>query len=88
MEIGKTSFKNGKYSLSSRYKIFTGIQHVAPVDEMPLEKWNDLIQVNLTTPFILSKHVVPAMKMKGMTVWNSTHVLLLTLKLMKLPSIR
>lgn len=42
-----------------------GIQHVAPVDEMPLEKWNDLIQVNLTTPFILSKHVVPAMKMKG-----------------------
>ncbi|XP_061171811.1 D-beta-hydroxybutyrate dehydrogenase-like [Saccostrea echinata] len=42
-----------------------GLQHVAPVDEMPLEKWNDLIQVNLTTPFMLSKHVVPSMKKKG-----------------------
>uniref|UniRef100_A0A8B8A5Z5 3-oxoacyl-[acyl-carrier-protein] reductase n=1 Tax=Crassostrea virginica TaxID=6565 RepID=A0A8B8A5Z5_CRAVI len=42
-----------------------GIQHVAPVDEMPLEKWNDLMQVNLTAPFMLSKHVVPAMKKKG-----------------------
>ena len=38
---------------------------MAPVDEMPLEKWNDLMQVNLTAPFMLSKHVVPAMKKKG-----------------------
>ncbi|XP_048745380.1 D-beta-hydroxybutyrate dehydrogenase-like isoform X2 [Ostrea edulis] len=42
-----------------------GIQHVAPVDEMPLEKWNELIHVNLTVPFMLSKHVIPSMKKKG-----------------------
>ncbi|XP_062592386.1 D-beta-hydroxybutyrate dehydrogenase-like [Saccostrea cucullata] len=42
-----------------------GLQHVAPVDEMPLDKWNDLIQVNLTTPFMLSKHAVASMKKKG-----------------------
>lgn len=67
LEIGKTSFKKMENTHCFLViNFFTGIQHVAPVDEMPLEKWNDLIQVNLTTPFILSKHVVPAMKMKGM----------------------
>lgn len=71
-----------------RYKFFTGIQHVAPVDEMPLEKWNDLIQVNLTTPFILSKHVVPAMKMKGMCRTQQRVTSIVNLKLLKLPSIR
>ncbi|XP_048745382.1 D-beta-hydroxybutyrate dehydrogenase-like [Ostrea edulis] len=42
-----------------------GVQHVGPVDEMPLEFWNEIIQVNLTVPFMLCKHVIPSMKKKG-----------------------
>ena len=29
-----------------------GIQHVAPIDEFPTEKWDAIIAINLTRPFI------------------------------------
>ena len=32
-----------------------GIQHVAPLDEFPIEKWNAILGINLTAPFLLSK---------------------------------
>lgn len=28
-----------------------GIQHVAPVDAFPVEKWNDIIAINLSSVF-------------------------------------
>ena len=39
-----------------------GIQHVAPVDEFPSEKWQDIIDVNLSAPFHLISCVLPGMK--------------------------
>ncbi|MES2681375.1 MAG: 3-hydroxybutyrate dehydrogenase [Bacteroidota bacterium] len=39
-----------------------GIQHVAPIDEFPDEKWNAIIGINLTSAFYLSKAVWPGMK--------------------------
>lgn len=42
-----------------------GLQYMAPVDEFPLEKWNQLISIMLTGTFLCSKTVIPAMKKQG-----------------------
>ena len=42
-----------------------GIQHVAPVDEFPLAKWEQIIAVNLSAAFHTIHHALPAMKAKG-----------------------
>lgn len=39
-----------------------GLQHIDKVEDFPTEKWNLLIGVMLTGPFLLTKHVVPLMK--------------------------
>lgn len=39
-----------------------GLQHVAPLDEYPLEKWNQLLAVLLTGPFLFTQAVLPAMR--------------------------
>ncbi|MDQ6608566.1 MAG: 3-hydroxybutyrate dehydrogenase [Bacteroidota bacterium] len=39
-----------------------GIQHVAPIEEFPEDKWNQIIAINLTSAFHLSKAVWPKMK--------------------------
>jgi 3-hydroxybutyrate dehydrogenase len=39
-----------------------GIQHVAPVDEFPPEKWDAIIAINLTAAFHTIRHALPAMK--------------------------
>jgi 3-hydroxybutyrate dehydrogenase len=39
-----------------------GIQHVAPVDEFPDEKWDAIIAVNLSSAFHATKHALPHMK--------------------------
>jgi 3-hydroxybutyrate dehydrogenase len=39
-----------------------GIQHVAPVEEFPPEKWDAIIAVDLTAAFHTIRHAVPAMK--------------------------
>ena len=39
-----------------------GIQHVAPIDEFPVEKWNAIIAVNLVASFHTIRHALPAMK--------------------------
>jgi len=41
-----------------------GIQHVAPVDEFPVEKWNAIIAINLTASFHTIRLALPAMKAK------------------------
>ena len=42
-----------------------GIQHVCPVDEFPIEKWDAIIGINLTSAFLTTRAVLPAMKKKG-----------------------
>src|SRR6185369_6294174 len=39
-----------------------GIQHVAPVDEFPLAKWDAIIAINLTAAFHTTRLALPAMK--------------------------
>ena len=42
-----------------------GLQFMAPVEEFPVEKWNQLISIMLTGTFLCSKAVIPAMKKNG-----------------------
>lgn len=42
-----------------------GIQHVSPIDEFPVEKWNAIIGINLTSAFHTIRAALPAMKEKG-----------------------
>jgi 3-hydroxybutyrate dehydrogenase len=39
-----------------------GIQHVSPIEEFPIDKFELLIKVMLTASFITTKHVFPIMK--------------------------
>ncbi len=41
-----------------------GIQHVAPVDEFPVEQWDRIIAVNLTSAFHTTAAALPVMKAK------------------------
>jgi len=41
-----------------------GIQFVSKVEEFPLDKWNEVIAVNLTSIFHLIKQVIPGMKQR------------------------
>ncbi len=42
-----------------------GIQHVAPVDQFPVEKWDQLIALLLSAPFHAMRAALPYMKEKG-----------------------
>ena len=42
-----------------------GMQHVAPVDEFPVEKWDLIIALNLSAAFHAIRLALPAMKRKG-----------------------
>ena len=39
-----------------------GIQHVAAIEEFPIDKWNAIIAINLTSAFHTIRHAMPAMK--------------------------
>ena len=39
-----------------------GIQHVAPVDEFPIEKWDAIIAINLSSAFHATRAALPGMK--------------------------
>jgi 3-hydroxybutyrate dehydrogenase len=39
-----------------------GIQHVAPIEEFPVEKWDMIIAINLTAAFHTIRSAVPGMK--------------------------
>ncbi len=39
-----------------------GIQHVAPVDEFPIEQWDRVIAINLTSAFHTMRAALPGMK--------------------------
>ena len=42
-----------------------GIQHVAPVDEFPVEKWDAIIAINLSSAFHTTRAAIPGMKARG-----------------------
>ena len=42
-----------------------GIQFVAPVTDLPPEKWDDIIRINLTAIFHTTRLALPAMRAKG-----------------------
>jgi 3-hydroxybutyrate dehydrogenase len=39
-----------------------GIQHVAPIEEFPIEKWNAILAINLSAAFHTIRAAVPGMK--------------------------
>lgn len=42
-----------------------GVQHVAPVEEFPEERWEQLIRILLIAPFLLTKYALPHMYARG-----------------------
>ncbi len=42
-----------------------GIQTVSPIEDFPEDKWNFMISLMLTAPFLLTKYVWPYMKKQG-----------------------
>lgn len=42
-----------------------GIQHVAPVEDFPMEKWDDILAINLTSGFHTTRLVLPAMRARN-----------------------
>ena len=43
-----------------------GVQHVAPIEQFPDDKWEQLIAVNLSAAFHTMKLAVTGMKERGM----------------------
>jgi 3-hydroxybutyrate dehydrogenase len=41
-----------------------GIQHVAPIEEFPVEEWNAIIAINLVAAFHTIRHALPTMKQR------------------------
>jgi 3-hydroxybutyrate dehydrogenase len=67
----EAAFKN---SLELAYQTFgsidilvnnAGMQYVSPIEEFPTEKFELLVKIMLTAPFIGIKHVFPLMKKQG-----------------------
>ena len=42
-----------------------GIQHVAPIEEFSTERWQQIVALLLTSPFLLAKHAWPALRDSG-----------------------
>ena len=42
-----------------------GFQHVAPVEEFPIDRWQALISLMLTSPFLLARAAWPALRASG-----------------------
>ena len=42
-----------------------GIQHVAPIEDFPVERWDAVIAINLTSAFHTTRLALPGMKQRG-----------------------
>jgi 3-hydroxybutyrate dehydrogenase len=42
-----------------------GVQHVAPIEDFPIEKWDQIIAINLSSAFHSIRAAVPIMKAQG-----------------------
>lgn len=59
-----------EYALRKHSKVdilvnIAGIQTVSPIDEFPEDKWETMLSLMLTAPFLLTKYVWPTMKAQG-----------------------
>jgi 3-hydroxybutyrate dehydrogenase len=60
--VAKTAEKFGSVDILVNN---AGIQHVAPVEEFPLEKWDAIIAINLSSAFHTTAAAIPLMKKAG-----------------------
>src|SRR6202008_1082289 len=42
-----------------------GVQFVSPIEDFPIEKWDQIIAINLTSAFHATRAAVPIMKAQG-----------------------
>lgn len=49
-----------------------GIQHVAPVEQFPVDKWNDIIAINLSSVFHTTRLALPGMRQRD---WGASSTL-------------
>ena len=42
-----------------------GVQHVAPIDQFPIDQWDDIIAINLTSAFHTTAAALPMMRAAG-----------------------
>ena len=42
-----------------------GIQHISPVEDFPLEQWDDIIAINMSSSFHATRAAIPHMKKQG-----------------------
>ncbi len=47
-----------------------GIQHVAPVEQFPVDKWNDILAINLSSVFHTTRLALPGMRQRN---WGAHH---------------
>ena len=50
-----------------------GVQHVCPIEEFPEDKWDFIISLMLTAPFLLTRYCWPYMKENGWGRMSSIH---------------
>lgn len=60
--IGKTVARFGRVDILINN---AGIQHVAPIDEFPTEKWDAIIAINLSSTFHTAAAAIPHMREAG-----------------------
>jgi len=51
-----------------------GIAHFGPMMETPLDIWRDIMDVNLTGPFVMTQAAVPLMRESGGAIVNITSI--------------
>ncbi len=54
-----------KYSKVDVLVNVAGIQTVSPIEDFPEDKWDLIMKIMLTAPFLLTKYVWPSMKQQG-----------------------
>lgn len=59
---GVVDYTLKKYSKVDILVNNAGIQHVSPIEDFPEDKWDFMMSLMLTAPFLLTKYVWPSMK--------------------------
>ncbi|MDR6305158.1 3-hydroxybutyrate dehydrogenase [Nitrobacter vulgaris] len=60
IELGETTFGSVDILVNN-----AGIQFVAPIEDFPIEKWDAIIAINLSSAFHAIRAAVPGMKKRG-----------------------